>query len=137
MPKIPVEKMKTSHIKKKIWEMFSKKIRNRDADDRGYIKCFTCSAIKPIAEMDAGHYIHGKHPGTWLNEKNVNSQCTSCNQYHSGRREVYALELEAKYGHGILQELAKSHTGRSTWRRTELYAKYAELKDILNDLKGV
>ncbi|HEC67004.1 MAG TPA: hypothetical protein ENI23_17140 [bacterium] len=131
MPKIPVEKMKTTYIMKKIWEMKSRQIRERDADERGYIKCFTCSAIKLISEMDAGHYIHGKHPGTWLLDRNLHSQCDICNRHHSGRREVYALELEARYGHGILQELAKAHTGRSTWRRTELYKVYKELKSNL------
>ena len=132
MPKIPVEKMKTSHIKKKIWEMFSKFIRLRDANDKGYCRCITCDKVSQWNRgMDAGHYVHGKHPGTWLNVKNVHAQCVHCNKYNSGMRDKYALALEAKYGMGILQEIEKDRNeAKETWTRPMLYEKYKELKGI-------
>lgn len=43
-------------------------------------------------------------------------------------QDYLAIEKELKY---ILQKLDKAHTGRSTWRRSELYKVYKELKDSL------
>ena len=120
--------MTTSNLKKAIWKKFSKKIRLRDSDKRGYCRCITCPTIKHWKEMQAGHWIHGQHPGSWLHERNVHAQCAGCNMFGNGKRDEYALALEAKYGFGVLQEIKTARNKeRETWTRTMLYEKYEEL----------
>ena len=108
-------------LQDKIWKKFSVYIRCRDANYQGYCVCITCGKVAPWKEMDAGHWLHGKFPGTWLNPKNVHAQCPQCNKYKDGARDIYAIRLEAKYGFGILQELEDSkHKSAQTWRMDTL-----------------
>ena len=76
-------------------------------------------------DMQTGHYEHGDYPGTWLNEKNLHTQCSQCNTYMGGNRNVYAIRLEARYGYGILQELAR-RLPPLTWTRSMLVEIYTK-----------
>lgn len=78
--------------------------------------------------MHAGHWLHGDNPGTWINDKNVHLQCSGCNTYRDGARDIYALRLEEIYGHGILQELEKLHNHPpQTWDMGRLREAYKDL----------
>lgn len=87
--------------------VFSRYIRKKYADWRGYCECYTCGIIKPLEEMDNGHYIKRSFRGTRWDEDNCRPQCTSCNQYRGGMQDQFALHLEKDLGFGILQELDK------------------------------
>jgi len=93
-------------LKKKLWDIFSKVIRLREADEEGYVKCFTCGNGDHWKAMDAGHYI-SKSLGLsiYFEEKNVHPQDTACNRFRHGNLAQYALALQKKYGPGILDEL--------------------------------
>jgi len=71
-----------------------------------YGKCVTCRAVKPISDLDAGHYIHRGNKNTRYHEKNVHLQCRKCNRFESGNLDEYALYLQSRYGEGILKELS-------------------------------
>ena len=99
----------------KVWKKFSQYIKLRDCQE-SYFICISCHEQKPIEQYQAGHYIHGKTPGTWLNQKNVHAQCVGCNKFRNGNLPAYALELERRYGEGVLQELDKlKHSSRQTY----------------------
>lgn len=126
-------------LKKYIWKLYSQYIKLRDADKDGYGTCITCGIRKPASDgdMHAGHWLHGDNPGTWVNDKNVHLQCGfNCNISKGGARDIYALKLEEKYGHGILQELEKAyHHSPTTWTMEALRKEYVSVKAKLSRLQ--
>lgn len=101
------------NLRKKAWQTFSLWIRNRD---KGV--CFTCGMKKPIKEMQAGHFIHRN--ALDFDEYNINCQCKQCNIMKSGNLSIYAIKLEAKYGHGILQILEDKSNQIAKFSRSDL-----------------
>lgn len=112
--------MSIANAKKKAWEVFSKYIRNKDANWKGLVICITCSTIKNVKEIHAGHWVHGSTKRSFLLEENVNPQCRSCNFFKDGARDVYAIKLEEKYGHGILQKIHDANKNKNPWTLKEL-----------------
>lgn len=113
--------------KLRTWTALSKYVRRRDG------RCVTCD--KGSADH-AGHLFHNSDKPNkqlggnqlWYDPQNINGQCFSCNNMHSGRREMYALYLERKYGKGILQKLHKKFITSKKWTLEEL--KEIELKYV-------
>lgn len=99
-------KISLSGLNKKLWKLFSEHIRQKYADEEGFVKCFTCDAGRHWKEMDAGHYIP-KSVSLRLrfDERNVHPQCTACNRFRHGNLTEYAIALQKKYGAKILEEL--------------------------------
>ena len=122
---------KKINYKKRLWKVFSEYIRRRDDGH-----CFTCSAIKYWKETDAGHYIPNtsSNPSLYFDERNVHCQCTSCNRYKSGNLSVYAINLEDRYGQGILQELWVKKNIQSKWSDWTYKIKIDEYKKKLKEL---
>lgn len=123
--------------KKATWKLYSQYIKQRDADQYGYVRCVTCQKkdIWNSHQVHAGHFLHGDNPGTWVNDKNVHAQCAGCNVHKGGARDWYALELERRYGHGILQELDKAYnTPPLTWGMLTIRDMYQEVKKKLDDI---
>ena len=90
---------------KKLWKVFSEYIRRRDADENGYVKCFTCGLIQHWKKMDCGHGIGRQHWATRYNEQNNAPQCKKCNGFEGGRTDVYAKEVDKRYGPGTWDKL--------------------------------
>lgn len=93
-------------LKSKLDTLFSLYVRQRDSKD-GVARCVTCGKYDHWKEMDAGHYISRQYLSVRYNEKNVHAQCKSCNRFHEGMKDAYALFLIKTYGKGILEELDK------------------------------
>lgn len=85
---------------KKLWKVFSEYIRRRDADENGFCKCFTCGLVRHWKQGDCGHGIPRQHWSTRYAEKNNHFQCKKCNGFEGGKREVYKVEVDKKYGKG-------------------------------------
>jgi hypothetical protein len=83
----------TAWYKKELDRIFSLHIRNKYADDNGYVKCFTCNVIKPIKEMQNGHWIPRNNLATRFSEENCRPQCVGCNMFNKGRPDVFAVNL--------------------------------------------
>lgn len=116
--------------KEKAWKAFARFIRERDP------YCITCGATT----TEAGHFLHTHEYGSktlggnilWFDERNVHGQCGTCNRWHSGKRDVYAIKLESLYGHGILQDLYEKYRTPKKWTFEELdqvYRKYSKYGD--------
>lgn len=94
------------NLKKKLWTLFSKYIRLRDADTSGYVKCISCERKLHWKDMHAGHYW-AKSLGTsiYFDEQNVHAQCPGCNLFKHGNQPEYAIALTKRYGPAVLDEL--------------------------------
>ena len=89
MPK----KLSRSKLVKKLDTVFSKYIRISSADKNGYCTCVTCGVVKHWKEIQAGHFMSRKHYSTRWDERNVASQCVSCNMFKQGEQYKYSLFL--------------------------------------------
>lgn len=85
---------------KKLWSVFSIFIRTREIDEEGIATCFTCGRKKHWKYMDCGHGIPRQYKSTKFDEKNNQVQCKRCNGFEGGKREVFKVEMDKKYGKG-------------------------------------
>jgi len=92
---------------------FSLFIRLRDSDENGIGTCCTCGAMKPVKEMDCGHFIKRQHMATRFSEINCAVQCKRCNAFEQGRDTDFKRYLLNKYGEKIVNLLEFSrHNGK-------------------------
>ncbi|MFS8160063.1 MAG: recombination protein NinG, partial [Candidatus Roizmanbacteria bacterium] len=90
-----------------LWSWVSKYVRLRDSDENGFGKCITCDNIEYWKYADAGHFRPRKHTSTFVHEKNLSSQCKSCNQIKGGREKEHGEALDNKWGEGTAEMLIK------------------------------
>jgi len=114
--------------KKLTWKTFSEYIRKRDADWKGDCTCVTCGVVKPIKEMQAGHFIQGRHNSILFDERNVHTQCYSCNVMKYGNSLKYYRFMESKYGEKIILELEEKDTEKKSFTVEELKGLREEFK---------
>ena len=95
---------------KKLDQAFSRYIRLRDSVD-GICKCFTCGLLRPWKGMDCGHGVPRQHLATRYNEQNNHAQCKRCNGFEGGRMDVYAKEVDMRYGEGTWDKLLLQSKG--------------------------
>ena len=78
---------------------FSRYIRLKHSEN-GLCTCYTCGAIKPIKEVDNGHYMKRDHKSTRYNEDNCRPQCKTCNgnTKHNGKQVEFRLNLVNEIG---------------------------------------
>lgn len=111
--------MKRKGLHKKAWDIFSKYIRLKNADWRGYVNCYTCNVTKNWKELHAGHFKHNKLD---FDERNVHPQCVACNTYKGGKLDIYATRLVEDYGKNVLRDLERDSS--------KIYTEQ-EMKDVI------
>ena len=133
-------KKTTAYDEKYLWPIFSLFCRFRDTDENGNGKCFTCPRILHWSEGDAGHGHSRKHKATKYHEFNVALQDKKCNGFEAGARDVYAKEVDKKYGPGTWDKLTVQ--SRQTCKRAQF--EYDTMADYycsevikLGKLKGI
>ena len=100
-----------SKLKKEVWALFSKYIRQKYADDNGYAQCYTCGDIRPWKELQCGHLMDGRTNAILFEERAVRPQCYQCNCLKSGLKEVYIPRYIDEEGRDTYDELMKlKHT---------------------------
>lgn len=77
--------------------LFSKVVRLTYANEKGEVKCFTCSIIKPWQQQQCGHYISRKHLYLRWDLRNGRPQCEICNCHKHGNISAYARNLEEEH----------------------------------------
>jgi hypothetical protein len=126
-----LRKRRKGTSKHKAWDAFSKFIRQREANEDGFVACFTCGNNGHWKDMDAGHYIpKSVSLALRFDERNVQVQCVGCNQWRHGNLTQYALALKRKYGENILEELDRDRRLGEGFKiyesgYVELFEKYA------------
>lgn len=117
-------------VHNRVWKLMSEYIRTKDADEFGMNTCYTCGARKQWKELQAGHYKHDKLD---FDERNLKRQCFACNNYHSGRLDVYTVNLIRDYGMDWLNKL--SNDAQKASKGKDSYS-IEEMLEIEKDLKG-
>lgn len=120
---------------KKLWKVFSEFIRLRDANANGYCKCITCGLIRHWKQMDCGHGIPRQHKATKFHEQNNHAQCKRCNGFEGGKREVYKIEVDKRYGAGTwdkLEVMSRMTAKRAQFEFDVMEEYYKEQVNILS-----
>jgi hypothetical protein len=103
-----MKKITLPKLEKKAWDVFSKWIRNRDADENGYCKCISCGVVKHWKELQGGHFVKSGNKLVKFDEHNVHAQCVRCNKYLDGNEGEYARVILQRYGESELNRLLDS-----------------------------
>jgi len=80
---------------------FSQYIRLKHSIGNGndrYCRCVTCGNIKPIKQVDCGHWIGRENKGTRYMEANCRPQCKHCNYFKGGRQHDFEQALIKELG---------------------------------------
>ena len=139
-----MNKKTVAQLKRKLWQIFSLYIRQRDTDQDGYGNCISCQTPLQLgtANAQAGHYIPkgrgGSHylglprfPDDELAERNVNLQCAACNLIEGGNFLNYEIGLREKYGSPATDELKEAGAVNPVFKRTK-----PDLIEIINYYRG-
>ena len=93
-------------LKTAVWDIFSKYIRMRDClgttGSVAYGECFTCDEPPQheFKDLDAGHFISGRHNANLFSEKGCHAQCRRCNRFLHGNQLEYRRQIIRLYGKG-------------------------------------
>lgn len=134
-PKVKKPKTKNkgvAYYKKEADKWFSKYVRYRDAGwttNGWYAECITCGVKKPIAQLQAGHFVSRRVNLLRYDELNVNSQCLGCNMFKAGEQYTYSINLDLKYGDGTAKKL---HDQRNISHKLTI----PELQQVIEDSKA-
>ena len=118
--KSKIKKPSVAKLKKKLWKLFSEYIRKSNANFQEYVTCVTCPITKHWKEMQAGHFIPGRHNSILFDERNVHVQCYGCNVHKQGNTVKYFRFMEKKYGHKVIKELEKLDLENKQFTTNEL-----------------
>lgn len=138
MRKIPKSGKSKTKLKKKAWEWFSKYIRLRDClkttgrPDIG--ACVTCGRTYEFKQLQAGHFIPGRHNSVLFHEKNCHAQCYHCNLGLKGNPIRYWRFMEQAYGDQTIKELEEMDRQITQTKAYELEALAEAYKDLYEDL---
>lgn len=127
-----------SQAKKRTWEIFSKYIRTRDAIRTTGIEeealCITCDRRYPIKELQAGHFLPGRHPSILFDERGVHAQCYGCNVMKFGNSIKYFRKMQELYGDKVIEELERLDTQVKQFKTFELDELYEVFKKKFAEL---
>ena len=111
-------KLKTqAQLRNPIKLHFQKWCRIRDEKE----PCISCGTTK--AKWDGGHYLKAEiYSGVIFDERNVNKQCSYCNQYLDGNTAAYRQGLIVKIGVEAVEALEQlaNETRTKKWTPEEL-----------------
>jgi hypothetical protein len=128
--------MKTiSKLKKDLDKFFSLFIRLRDADDLGFVKCFTSGRYYHSFLIHAGHFMSRKSHSTRWDEVNVQPQSIGDNLFGQGEQYKFGKELDLKYGEGTSENLQQRAREIQKFSRVDYEEKISYYKEAVEKLK--
>jgi hypothetical protein len=92
-------------LKRTADELWSKYVRQDEADQDGYCHCCSCGETHHWKEMDCGHFVSRNHNLGRYKRENCHAQCRKCNRFREGNKAGYAVYLQKRYGNEILDSL--------------------------------
>ncbi len=139
---LEMPKRKTvASLKKKLWPIFSQYIRLRDClETTGspeYGECITCEG-GPFAfkDIQAGHFIPGRHNSNLFSERGTHGQCRACNILYYGRPLEYRRQIVKMYGEGADEELESEARQIKKFTVSELEEMIIHYQDKIEKLLG-
>lgn len=118
-------------------EIHSLYVRLRDANKDWMIQCCTCPAIKPIKEMECGHFKSRTILPLKFCEENCHGQCHGCNdkRYGNGKVPEHEAWIAEKHGieklHGLTDVVIMYQSGKINVGPLELF--YRNLIPVFRD----
>lgn len=95
-------------LRAKAWELTSKYVRLREADENGYNRCVTCGITKHWKELQAGHFIpQARGNAIRWDIRGIHPQCHRCNINLGGNGAEYTFYMLDRYGRGIVDDLRR------------------------------
>ena len=96
---------KSVNPEKKLEDAFSKYIRVRDANNEGMCICITSGKLIHWTLADCGHGHGRQHGATKYHEMNNHAQNRKHNRFEEGRKDLYAVNVDKRYGAGTWEML--------------------------------
>ena len=106
-----MRKTTITKLKKECDRVFSLWVRNRER------ACVTCGSRN---NLQAGHYVSRSVNILRFDERNVHTQCVSCNIFKRGNMVEYSAFMLRKYGPDIIKKLLKEKQRLHQFTRKEL-----------------
>jgi len=130
------KKKSRSKLKKEAWDLLSKIIRLKYADDNGNCSCVSCGTTRHWSQLQAGHFIpKAKGNSVYFLESNIHPQCVHCNMFQDGNLTPYTLFMIDTYGRDEverLQNIAKEKLKISSNDYEDMIVEYkSRLKALL------
>jgi hypothetical protein len=125
-----------TYWKKKCWDLFSQIVRYRDCGVDMYGNCCTCGTKKHFSELQAGHFIPGRHNSVLFDMRNCHAQCMQCNVLLKGNMVRYYRFMRERYGQEVIDELERldSETRQfKVFQLKELYEIFLTIKKSLGE----
>lgn len=86
-------------------KLVNAKVRRRDSKD-GYFICISCDELKPVSQLNAGHYFEKSiYKAVRFDLDNISAQCIRCNKYLRANLIPYRANLLLKIGQCRLRQL--------------------------------
>lgn len=120
-------------LKARAWRMFSEYIRRLGAVD-GKNSCVTCGVVKPWKELQAGHFIDGRHNAVLFNHLITYPQCVRCNIWLHGNKIQFTLFMQRKFGELEVAKLLSESRKIVKFDRYDLESIIKNLNDNLEEL---
>jgi len=114
---------------------FSKFIRIRDAESKGYMRCISCGTFHYWTDFDCGHFVKRQHKALRFNEQNCQAQCRNCNWLLQGNDIEFAKGLDWKYGEGTVDKLRALQNSTLHLGKFELKVIADHYRTKFNELK--
>jgi hypothetical protein len=122
-------------LKKKAWKLCSEYVRRREADEGGFVHCYTCRApIHAKLEAQAGHAIPGRRNAVLFDDSICRPQCRRCNIFMGGRYEIFAAKLIRENGLEWFEEKLAGARQIVKYTRSDLEEKIEDLKNKIDSL---
>lgn len=121
------------NMEDKLDAVFSLFIRLTYSDHAGYASCYTCAKRLHWTQLQCGHYLsRGNHAVRW-DKDNARPQCKDCNEFNSGRQDVFRENLIDDLGEEEVLELEERAKGRTPTLEEQkaLFSEYSEAVDRL------
>ncbi len=85
---------------------FSKLIRLKHSDGKTGI-CYTSGTVKPVIELECGHFISRGHFTTRWHEDNARPQSTYANKWKNGQHQEFRQRLIVDIGEKRVEDLER------------------------------
>ena len=123
-----------SRWKKKCWDLFSQIVRYRDCGVDMYGNCCTCGARKHFSELQAGHFIPGRHNSILFDLRGCHAQCYHCNVGLKGNPIKFYKFMLDKYSQATIDDLERLDSEPKqfkVWMLKEIYDQLSTVKKSL------
>ena len=131
------KKAKThAQLKKELDAVFSKYIRWYYADANGMVECYTCGQVKPVKEMQCGHFQSRRHTSTRWHENNCRPQDARCNMFAQGEQYLFGQKLKAEIGEEAVEEVIQLAHKSVKYSKADLEYLIDLYKEKLKDIIG-